>query len=507
MALTTQQSIHCNDCDGKHLPGEPHVPQPRPRNGGRHLAPKKAGSLARPRRQAAPRRLAPRPKVEPQAMKLSLPSAEDLGTSAAHLLKKMITGGRNLVRGTARSWRQWWSQTKKGLHDLIDLESLTSAAEESRHVEKAVRPARPSRSRHAAPPVGRPGPTRVATAPKAVPGQNLEVTDRGASSREHLLEVSVLESLGFFDPANEIVVTTGPITVRLQEEAGAPASATTVPVPKPWPEGRSLIPDIDLLSWRPRVIARSKLGKGRYSTMMITILSVTLLILAVVVANLLRAPAEQVVREENTLTEASTGLAVALSGLEPVLADVTADVAEATSTLISVESAARGLFEAAALLGDDPEQQVLRQSAAGLAQRSMALESSVGDALNYRRVLDPLWDSPDLVGVAEPTEAAAAIAAWQARLGDMVASLPDTSELEAHVDQVRRFAEGLDGWRVRYLDALSLSDLTTAEGAVADLDGQLALLAQSGEDVLSGLFADASTERSRIVDDLAAIAG
>jgi hypothetical protein len=331
----------------------------------------------------------------------------------------------------------------------------------------------------------------------------LQVVDRGSSSREHLLEVSVLESLGFFDPANEIVVTMGPTTPYPQPEASAPAPTP----PTPRPGVRSLIPDIDLLGWRPHVIARSKLGKGRYSTMMITILAVSLLVLAVVVANLLRAPAEQTARQENTLTEASTRLGSALSGLEPVLANVTTDVAEATSSLISVESAARDLFDAAALLGDDPEQQVLRQSAASLAQRSMDLEASIGEALNYRRVLDPLWDSPDLVGVVDPTDAAAAVAGWQAQLGDLVASLPDTAQLQVHVDQVRGFVEELDGWRVRYLDALSLGDLGTAEAAVADLDGQLALLAQSGEDTLSRLFDDASTERSRILSDLASIAG
>ena len=503
MALTTQQSTHCNDCNGNHLPSEPHALGARPRNGGRHLAPKRTKSPPRPNRQAAPRRLAPSAKLEPKVKKPPLPSAEELGTSAAQLLKRLGQAGRNAVRGTARSWRQWWMETKKGLHDLIDLESLTSTPEESRHVEKVARPTRPQRSRHAAPSVDRPGPTQMSPTAEAAPDQS-RLEDRGTASREHLLEVSVLESLGFFDPANEIVVTTGPVSVHLPEEAAAVAPTA---VSKPQARGRSLIPDIDLGSWRPHVIARSKLGKGRYSTMMITILSVTLLILAVVVANLLRAPAEQVARQENTLTEAATRLTVALSGLESVLANVTADVGEATSTLISVESAARGLFDAAALLGEDPEQQVLRQSAAGLAQGSMALESSVGDALNYRRVLDPLWESPDLAGVVDPTDAAAEIAAWQARLVDLVDSLPDTSQLEAHVAQVRRFVEGLDGWRVRYLDALSMSDQATAEASVADLDGQLALLAQSGEDVLTALFDDASTERSRILSDLGAIAG
>jgi hypothetical protein len=327
----------------------------------------------------------------------------------------------------------------------------------------------------------------------------MELVEKSAASRDHLLEVSVLESLGFFDPANEIVVTMGAMPTSYPAEA-APAA----PVPS-HPGGRQLIPDIDLMSWKPHVIARSKLGKGRISMTMITVLSITLLALAVITTNLLRAPAEQAARQEDTLAEAATQLAVALTGLEPVLANVTTDVAEATSTLISVDTAARDLFDAAALLGDDTEQQVLRQSAATLAERSLALESSVGDALNYRLVLGPLWKSPDLVGVVDPTSAAAAVATWQTQLIDMVESLPTSTELGVHVEQVRGFVEGLEAWRVRYLDALALRDLSTAEGAVADLDGQLALLAQSGEDILSRLFGDASAERSRILSDLESI--
>ncbi len=286
---------------------------------------------------------------------------------------------------------------------------------------------------------------------------------------------------------------------------GIAPAAPAQPVPAPRTGARQLIPDIDLTGWKPHVIARSKLGKGRLSTSMIVTLSISLLVLAVIVTNLVRAPAHEAARQEDTLTEASNQLGVALAGLEPVLADVTTDVAEATSTLISVDAAARDLFDAAALLGDGTEQQVLRQSAASLAQRSLALESLIGDALSYRLVLNPLWNSPDLVGVVDPTQAAAAAATWQTRLADMVESLPTSSELAVHVDQVRGFVEGLEAWRIRYLDALSLGDLATSEAAVADLDGQLGLLAQSGEDILSGVFDDASTERGRILSDLASI--
>ena len=502
MALTTQQSTHCNDCDGNHLPGEPHTTRPRPRNGGRHLAPKKTKSSARPQRQTASRRQAvTRPIVEPKAQAPTLPSAEELGTSAAALLQRTAGWARKVLRRTAASCRQWSTEAKRGLRDLIDLESLTLGADESRHVDKPEPPNRPEQSKHAARPT-RPAPTSPASAPGSLKAQadtRMELVEKSAASRDHLLEVSVLESLGFFDPANEIVVTMGPMPTASPAEA-APAA----PVP-PAPGGRQLIPDIDLTSWRPHVIARSKLGKGRMSMTMIAVLSITLLALAVLTTNFLRAPAEQAARQEDTLAEAATQLEVALTGLEPVLENVTTDVAQATSTLISVDTAARDLFDAAALLGDDTEQQVLRQSAATLAERSLALESSVGDALNYRLVLNPLWKSPDLVGVVDPTSAAAEVAGWQTQLFDMVESLPTSTELSVHVEQVRGFVEGLEAWRVRYLDALSLGELTTAEAAVADLDGQLALLAQSGEDILSRLFDDAGAERSRILSDLALV--
>lgn len=442
---------------------------------------------------------ASRPKVEAKDKGPSIPSAEELGTSAAALVRRVTARGRKVMQGTVKSCRQWWAETKRGLHDLIDLESLKLGADESRHVGRPEAPTRSVRSKHAARPTPATVPTDAPPAHRAGKAEaRLELVERGAAVREHLLEVSVLESLGFFDPANEIVVTMGSMPASYATEAA--------PVPQ-HPGGRQLIPDIDLTSWKPHVIARSKLGKGRFSTTTIAGLAITLLALAVITTNLLRAPAEEAARQEDTLAQTSTRLAVALTALEPVLANVTTDVAEASSTLISVDAAARDLFDAAALLGDDTEQQVLRQSAASLAERSLALESSVGDALNYRLVLNPLWNSPDLVGVVDPTSAAAAVATWQTQLADMAESLPSSTELAVHVDQVRGFVEGLEAWRIRYLDALSLADSATAEAAVADLDGQLALLAQSGEDILSGLFDDASAERSRILSDLATISG
>jgi hypothetical protein len=429
-----------------------------------------------------------------------MPSAEDLGTSTVALLKGVAASGRKASRGIAASCRQWWTETKQGLRDLIDLESLKLGDSESRHVEREAL-SRPVRSRSAARPAPAPtsNPSPSIGEPMSTPsGAAVKLVESQGASREHLLEVSVLESLGFYDPANEVVVTMSSMPI--------PYSSETAPVPAP-SGGRQLIPDIDLTSWKPHVIARSKLGKGRFSMTTIAVLAITLLVLAIFTVNLVRAPAEQAALQEDGLAVASNQLANALAGLEPVLANVSTDVAEATSVLISVDTAARDLFDAAALLNGGADQQVLRQSAASLAERALALESSVGDALNYRLVLSPLWNSPNLAGVVDPTAAAAEVASWQTQLLDMVESLPTSAALGAHVEQVRGFVEGLETWRVRYLDALALGDVAMAEAAVADLDGQLGLLAQSGEDTLSGLFGAAGTERSRILSDLASISG
>jgi hypothetical protein len=337
--------------------------------------------------------------------------------------------------------------------------------------------------------------------PTRVPG-GVTVVER-SQSRGTVLEVSVLESLGFYDPASQIVVS-------VETPPPAPA-ATAAPLPRQAPEpgatSRQLIPDLDLGSWKPHVIARSKLGRQRLSAATIVVLSLTLLGALALVASLFRAPGDRAVLEEEAVTQTSSGLATALTGLDPILADATTDVAEATSLLISVDTAARALFDAAASLGDGAEQQVVRQSASSVAQRALQLESLVGEALSYRLVLNPLWRSPSLAGVTDPTQAAAAISAWETQLVDMSVILPAAAELSPHVEQVRAFVDGIEAWRTRYLDALAVDDIAGAEAAVADLEGQLALLAQAGEETLTTVFDDADNERTRILADLAILTG
>ncbi len=105
------------------------------------------------------------------------------------------------------------------------------------------------------------------------------------------IELSMLETLGFYSDSDEMVVT---IT-----EATPPGIAPTLPAPS----SRSQVPDLEITGWRPHVIARSKLGRGRVSSFTIVGLTLSLIILVALVASLLQAPAATTARQTSELSD------------------------------------------------------------------------------------------------------------------------------------------------------------------------------------------------------------
>jgi len=489
---------YCNDCRRSHVPGEHRANRSVGRTGGRHLAPKKSRPTNRPKTATSRREITARVDRPVGASKPARPTAEQLGTQTANFIRRVGKRGKTALDQFLLSCRVWGSEARKGFTEIVD---LTSA------IPDGSQPVRHRRRQRAEQEYAIGAQPKSSTALVSVAASSVGVIEHSPLSRQHLLEVSVLESLGFYDPDSALAVT----VTDSKPDSPTGHMVLNAPAPTPSPEvkpdrRRSLIPDIDLFNWKPHVIARSKLGHGRISSTTIVVLSLTLVVLVALVAGLLRAPGRQAAQEGQQVTDQVAELTAALTGLDPVLADATTDVAEATPLLIAIDTSARNLFDAASELGDDPEQAVLRQSATSVAQRALDLETLVGDSLSYRLVLNPLWRSPELQGLIDPTQAAAAIATWQAQLGDMIEALPVSAELSTHVEQVRAFVDGLEDWRVDYMDALATEDLAGAEAAVADLEGQLALLAQSGEETLSAIFADAGSERRRLLADLASIA-
>jgi hypothetical protein len=362
------------------------------------------------------------------------------------------------ITSVVSALRQWGSEASSGLREAIDIGGLST--------DENKTPSRNASSHEAERP------------PRATA---VGVLDRHQSDQG--LELSMLESLGFYSDDSSLVVTVAETP---------PGIAPSLPAP----DSRSQVPDIDIGGWRPHAIARSKLGGGRLSSTAIIGLSVTLVVLIAMITSLLRGPAETAARQNNQLSDVATELVGSLSRLDAVMAAPTGEVAASTSLLLDVDRSARDLFDVAAAL---PEDNASRQAAIGAAQSALAMETALGDALSYRVILQPLWDSPALAGVTDSTEAASMIANWQVDLADMVESFPDSPPLDEHIAQVTDFVAGFDQWRIRYLDALTAGDAAKADAAEADLEGQLALLAQAGEETLGAVFAAADAERGRLI--------
>ena len=454
MALT-----YCTFCQVDHAPDE-HISTVRtkaPTRGGRHLAPKKqkTARLALPKARTRPARDHRR---TPEAPRPIFPTAEELGSSTAALIRGVGAKTGLGITSVVSALRQWGSEAATGLREAIAMGGFSTD-------ENKI-------------------PARNATVEE---GNRLpRASAIGVLDRNELdqgIELSMLESLGFYSDDSALVVTVAETP---------PGVAPSLPAP----DSRSQVPDIDIGGWRPHVIARSKLGGGRLSSTAIIGLSVTLVVLIAMITSLLRGPGETATRQNNQLSDVATELAASLSRLDAVMAAPNGEVAESTSLLLDVDRSARDLFDVAAAL---PEDNASRQAAIGAAQSALAMETALGDALSYRVILQPLWDSPALAGVTDSTDAASIIANWQVDLADMVESFPDSPPLDEHVGQVRDFVAGFDQWRVRYLDAVTAGDTAKADAAEADLEGQLALLAQAGEETLGAVFAAADAERGRLI--------
>ena len=400
------------------------------------------------------RRLSKPPATAP---KPPFPTAEELGSSTAAVLRGVGTKTGQGISTLVSALRQWGSEAASGLREAIDVGGLSTD-------DSKTRPRR----------ISSPQPEGAQRA------SAVGVLERGDSG----IELSMLESLGFYSDDSALVVTV--------TEPPAPGILPTLAVP----DSRSQVPDLDIGGWRPHVIARSKLGGGRLSSTAIIGLSVTLIVLMAMIASLLRAPSRTAAHQDNQLAGAATELAASLARLDAVMATPTGEVAESTSLLLDVDRSARDLFDLAASL---PEDNASRQAAIGAAQSALAMETALGDALSYRVILQPLWNSPVLSGVTDSTEAASLLASWQVELASMVESFPNSPPLDEHINEVSAFITGFDEWRVRYLDAVTAGDSAKAGAAEADLEGQLALLAQAGEETLGAVFAAADAERARLI--------
>ncbi|HEX5672238.1 MAG TPA: hypothetical protein VFY46_05895 [Acidimicrobiia bacterium] len=461
---------YCSNCRSTHLPGE-HTN--RRRSGGRHLAatPPRFQRFKKPTAKASPN---PSPPTTGEFAARALDAARQVGIWLTHGSERALFEGRRAARAAGRTLSQGWSKAVE-FSGVLDV------------------PSQPSRTTGKHAPVATPQSSPIETMVAVTPG-GVGLVEY-SSTRDHLLEVSMLESLGFYDPATVVVAVSAP-----------KAATATLPVNKPITGRAPLIPDLDLVGWKPHVIARSKLNPGVFRLTTVGVVAVATVVVVTLVLAVIRTPQVSEARLHQNLATQATALEVALTSLNEALGSGNEIGAEATTALVDVDIASRGLFEAASRLDPNTDQD-MRSAAIAVAERSLDLQSQITEALSYRLVLGPLWRTPDLSAVTVPADAAEALAPWQAQIRDLEPSLPDQGSLAGHSADVSTFIREIDSWAPLYLDALAVGDTGAAAAALETLESRLAGLAHSAEAVIAEVVANVQAESQLLMSDLVGLSG
>jgi hypothetical protein len=462
---------YCSNCRSTHLPGE-HTN--RRRSGGRHLA-------ATPPRFQRFRNSQPLPKASSQSpapvsdfATRTMDVGRQLGIWLAHSSERALFEGRRAARAAGRTLTEGWSKAVE-FSGVLDV------------------PSQPSRTTGKHAPVATPQSSPIETMVAVTPG-GVGLVEY-STSRDHLLEVSMLESLGFYDPSTVVVAVSAP-----------KATTATIPESKPIAGRAPLIPDLDLVGWKPHVIARSKLNPGVFRLTTAGVVAVATVIVVTLVLAVIRTPQVSEARLHQNLATQATALQMALTSLNEALGSGNEIGAVATTALVDVDIASRGLFEAASRLDPNTDQE-MRSAAISVAEQSLDLQSQITQALSYRLVLGPLWRTPDMAALTDPADAAEALAPWQAQIKDLEPSLPDQGSLAGHATEVSTFIGDIDSWVPAYLDSLAVGDTTAAAAALETLESRLAGLAHSAEAVIAEVVTNARAESQLMMSDLVGLAG
>ena len=458
---------YCSNCRSSHLPGE-HTN--RQRSGGRHLA-------ATPPRFQRFKTSKPSSKTSAETTRefatRTLESARQVGIWLAHGSERTLFEGKRAARAAGRTLRQGWSKAVE-FSGVLDVPTQPSS----------------TTGKHA------PAPTPQSASVETMVAVTSSVgLVEYSTTRDHLLEVSMLESLGFYDPTTVVVAVSAP-----------KAPTPTLPHSKPMAGKAPLIPDLDLVGWKPHVIARSKLNPGAFRLTTAGVVAVATVVVVTLVLAVIRTPQISDTRLHQDLATQATALQGALTSLHEALGSGNEIGAVTTTALVDVDIASRGLFEAASRL-DPNTDQAMRSAAISVAERSLDLESRITQALSYRLVLGPLWRTPDLAAVTDPADAAEALAPWQAQIKDLEPSLPDAGSLAGHASDVSTFIGEVDSWAPSFLDALAVGDMTAVTAALETLEARLAGLAHSAEAVIAEVVAGARAESQLLVSDLVGLDG
>jgi hypothetical protein len=259
------------------------------------------------------------------------------------------------------------------------------------------------------------------------------------------------------------------------------------------PAREQLVPDVPLSGWLPHVIARRKLGgRGVNPIALWGSLALVLSLLVLLVAG--REPADSGVRlsdaTQTLLAALDETRANALSGPEVW------SVAEATTGLLHLESAARQLFDMAGQL--DNRDLLLREETASIAADALDLGRLIGDDWTYRLAVRPVLDKPELPLAGDPVELAELLASWQILITDSVSKVAPPSHYSEHFTEVQRHLAGFDRWRISYLDAIASGDFAGASARVEQLETAISQLENDLSSAQLALRTDTLSRLERI---------
>jgi hypothetical protein len=150
------------------------------------------------------------------------------------------------------------------------------------------------------------------------------------------------------------------------------------------------------------------------------------------------------------------------------------NVAEATTSLLHLESAARQLFDMAGQL--DNRDRLLREETASISADALDLGRLIGDDWTYRLAVRPVLDKPELPVTGDPVELAEVLASWQVLITDSVSKVAPPSHYSEHFTEVQRHLAGFDRWRISYLDAVASGDSARASAQVEQLETTISQL-------------------------------
>lgn len=291
-----------------------------------------------------------------------------------------------------------------------------------------------------------------------------------------------MESLGFIE---------SPATVSRTWVPAEPTHMEVAPAPVKRGAHERTVADLDPID-TTRELFRRNIRWG-----LVTTVTLMLVGLVIVASWLWQRPAVMAEEAASDLAAAATGLTPELETLQDVTAELAApdlDASAVSVAVLAVDSQARALFNASAVL--PATQSGTRIEAADTATKALDAARLLSDAAAYGGAVIQILVAPRLEtdpGLIALDDAVRQIGTWRLNFDQVRSALPEGTmpQVSAQLDLVSASLESIQS---RYVDGLREDDRRAAEAALLELETRL--------DVAETLLASELTETQETVSGL-----